>query len=86
MREGRGRAKARTEALARGLARGRVENVASHVASAVRHTRSVCMCVSVCVAYSNPPRRRNRYFRVVETALVLETAVLETHGFLNTPS
>ena len=35
--------------------------------------------VSVTLAcYSNPPRRRNRYFRVVETALVLETAVLET--------
>ena len=26
------------------------------------------------------------FFRVVETALVLETAVLETHGFPNTPS
>lgn len=38
--------------------------------------------VAVC-AYSNPPHRRNRYFRVVETALVLETAVLETRGFLN---
>ena len=48
------------------------------------------ICILWCVesgyslqVYSNPPHRRNRYFRVVETALVLETAVLETRGFLN---